>query len=79
LKEKRIAFIFVLADPKTGEQSIERDQLGPTLGDTRIRTFDQRFEGGLKESVGRIHGEILVTLMQAYQECLIETMIQTST
>lgn len=31
--------------------------------------------GGLKESVGRIHGEILVTLMQAYEERLIEAMI----
>ena len=31
--------------------------------------------GGLKESVGRIHGEILVNLMQAYEERLIETMI----
>jgi len=31
--------------------------------------------GGLKESVGRIHGEIVVNLMQALEERLIETMI----
>ena len=31
--------------------------------------------GGLKESVGRIHEEILVNLMQAYEERLVEAMI----
>jgi hypothetical protein len=31
--------------------------------------------GGLKESLGRIHGEILVKLMQALEERLIEAMI----
>ena len=31
--------------------------------------------GGLKESVARIHGEIVVNLMQALEERLIETMI----
>jgi hypothetical protein len=31
--------------------------------------------GGLKESVGRIHGEILVNLLQALEERLIATMI----
>jgi hypothetical protein len=32
--------------------------------------------GGLKEAAGQIHGEILVSLMQALEERLIETMIQ---
>lgn len=32
--------------------------------------------GGLKESVGRIHGAILVNLMQALEERLIEAMIR---
>ena len=31
---------------------------------------------GLKETAGQIHGEILVSLMQALEERLIETMIQ---
>lgn len=31
--------------------------------------------GGLKESLGRIHGEILVKLMQALEERMIEAMI----
>jgi len=32
--------------------------------------------GGLKEAAGQIHGEILVSLMQALEERLMETMIQ---
>ena len=31
--------------------------------------------GGLKESLGRIHGEILVKLMQALEERMIEAMM----
>lgn len=31
--------------------------------------------GGLKESVGQIHGEIIASLMQAFEERLIETMV----
>src|SRR4029077_15739418 len=31
-KKKRIAFIFVLPDPKRGEQSVGRDHIGATLG-----------------------------------------------
>jgi hypothetical protein len=32
--------------------------------------------GGLKEAAGQVHGEILVSLMQALEQRLIETMIQ---
>ena len=45
-KKKRIAFIFVLADPKRGEQSVGRDHIGtpPGFSDTRIGTGNQRFD-----------------------------------
>ena len=76
LQKEMDCFTFVLADPKRGEQSVERDHIGtsPGLSDTRIGTSEQRFDWWSKRSGGPDSWEILVNLMQALEERFIETI-----
>jgi len=65
LKEKRIAFIFVLADQREKSDSLSEITLELRLvfeiADSGLMI--NGLIGGLKESVGRIHEEFLVNLV----------------